>query len=564
MKTIHLKICLVLTVLLNVTAVSQVPFSQSPDWISSDVSNVSTGAAFADINKDGWLDFIVANGNDIHRQKLVVYYNDGKGNFKPDPDWESSDIDYHGHLSVGDVNGDGFPDVAVSVYIGPSGFGSKGKVKLYLNNNGILSSTPDWVSGDLFYSFSCSFGDANGDGLLDLAVATGESYTSEPEQFRIYLNNNGMLESLPSWKSSDAFYSYDVTWADFDNDGDLDLVFANENFPNQIYQNYGDSIGTTPSWSSTDASKYANSVFVSDVNNDGYLDIAISDNSQLGGNGRFKIYFNNQGVMNTAPSWTSAFSGYGSGIMLADIDNDGFRDLLTGGWWQALRIYMNDNGAFSSQPQLTSNTNSVVEAIVCGDLTNKEIKEVDEIFICSGTRKLFYLANPPLQEILSVIVDSDTLGFDEFCYQLESGWISLANQPDSGAIVTVKKVITNHFDMGITNWDTDIGNYIFYNLREPSSVFVSNPGTDDFLLGQNYPNPFNPVTVIDYSLPSNSFVTLKVYDILGKEVITLVNKNQEAGGYKVEFNGTNLPSGLYIYKLTAGNYTSTKKMMLLR
>jgi len=86
---------------------SQVPFLQNPDWISTDVSSVSTGGAFADINMDGWLDFVVANGNDISRQKVVVYYNNGDGTFPTSPNWQSADIDYHGHLDVGDVNEDG-------------------------------------------------------------------------------------------------------------------------------------------------------------------------------------------------------------------------------------------------------------------------------------------------------------------------------------------------------------------------------------------------------------------------------------------------------------------------
>jgi len=149
---------------------SQVMFSQNPDWISTDLTSVSTGGAFADINKDGWLDFVVANGNDISRQKVVVYYNNGDGTFPTSPNWQSADIDYNGHVDVGDLNQDGWPDVAVSVYIGPSGFGSPGKVKLYLNNSGTLSSNPDWVSGDDVYTFSCAFGDADGDGDLDLAA----------------------------------------------------------------------------------------------------------------------------------------------------------------------------------------------------------------------------------------------------------------------------------------------------------------------------------------------------------------------------------------------------------
>ncbi len=83
-------------------------------------------------------------------------------------------------------------------------------------------------------------------------------------------------------------------------------------------------------------------------------------------------------------------------------------------------------------------------------------------------------------------------------------------------------------------------------------------------LSQNYPNPFNPVTVINYQLPVNSFVTLKIYDVLGNEIKTIVNENQEAGTYKIDFDGSSLTSGMYIYKLTANGFTSTKKMMLLK
>ena len=298
---------IILFLILSSHHYSQVPFPQNPDWISTDVTNVSTGGAFADINQDGWLDFVIANGNDISRQKVVVYYNNGAGTFPTTPNWQSADIDYHGHLDVGDVNSDGWPDVAVSVYLGASGFNSPGKVKLYLNNSGTLSSNPNWVSGDAVYTFSCAFGDADGDGDLDLAVAGGESYNSHPEQPRIYYNNGGTLESLPSWKATSSQYSYDVNWADFDNDGDLDVVFAGESSPNRIFKNNNGVISVTPSWQSTDESQYANSLFVGDVNNDGYFDLAVSDNSQLGGSGKFKIYLNNNGTLNTTPFWTSSF-----------------------------------------------------------------------------------------------------------------------------------------------------------------------------------------------------------------------------------------------------------------
>jgi hypothetical protein len=86
----------------------------------------------------------------------------------------------------------------------------------------------------------------------------------------------------------------------------------------------------------------------------------------------------------------------------------------------------------------------------------------------------------------------------------------------------------------------------------------------EFSLLQNYPNPFNPFTIINYQLPTGSFVTLKVYDVLGNEIATLVNEEKAAGEYKVNFNSSNLASGMYIYKLNAGGKTFIKKMILMR
>lgn len=85
-----------------------------------------------------------------------------------------------------------------------------------------------------------------------------------------------------------------------------------------------------------------------------------------------------------------------------------------------------------------------------------------------------------------------------------------------------------------------------------------------YSLGQNYPNPFNPSTLISYSIPQNSFVTLKVYDVIGKEVATLVNQSQSAGKYEVRFDASNLSNGVYMYSIKTDNFTSTKKMILIK
>jgi len=87
---------------------------------------------------------------------------------------------------------------------------------------------------------------------------------------------------------------------------------------------------------------------------------------------------------------------------------------------------------------------------------------------------------------------------------------------------------------------------------------------NSFELGQNYPNPFNPNTRITYSIAERTNVSLKVYDMLGREVATLVNEVKDAGSYDVNFNASNLASGMYVYTITAGNFTSSKKMMLMK
>ncbi len=85
-----------------------------------------------------------------------------------------------------------------------------------------------------------------------------------------------------------------------------------------------------------------------------------------------------------------------------------------------------------------------------------------------------------------------------------------------------------------------------------------------FSLSQNYPNPFNPVTIINYELPFTNYVQLIVYDIQGRKIKVLVNEKQQAGSYRFEFDASILAGGVYFYKLTSGDFTKTKKMLLLK
>jgi len=108
--------------------------------------------------------------------------------------------------------------------------------------------------------------------------------------------------------------------------------------------------------------------------------------------------------------------------------------------------------------------------------------------------------------------------------------------------------------LGDLNWFPGIS-----GIKQISHTIPAN-----FSLSQNYPNPFNPTTEIQYRIPKSGFVTLKVYNVLGQDVMTLVNQQQTAGSYKVDFNASNLASGIYLYRVESGNVSLTKKMVLLK
>jgi hypothetical protein len=110
-------------------------------------------------------------------------------------------------------------------------------------------------------------------------------------------------------------------------------------------------------------------------------------------------------------------------------------------------------------------------------------------------------------------------------------------------------------------------------MMRPYEVIASAPkqsgnviaGVTDFRLDQNYPNPFNPNTVINFSIPTeNTLVSLKIYNAIGQEVSTLINQVVPAGNHEVQFDATGLPSGVYFYTLTAGNFVNSKKMIVLK
>ena len=437
-------------------------YPSTPDWVS-DNPHYSTGAALADLNNDGWLDLVIADGNDILPGRLNVYYNQGDGTLPSNASWQSNDQAYNGHLDIADVNGDGWLDVAVSHLGTGSAIGPIARV--YLNNKGLLSSIPDWVSDIKGNAFGVDFGDMDNDGRPDLAVATGWTYN--PQHFYhnyVYHNINGSLEPVASWVSNDTHHYMGVLWIDADDDGWLDLMGIGMGQETQLYRNHNGVLENKSSWQTSDSLRQDGIMLTGgDINGDHALDLFATDNTQLGGTGFFKQYTGlSNGLFESSASW-SYFGGYCSTVGLADVNGDTHLDLATGSWWDYTHIFYNDGAGYGKDPSWTSEGTSVAEKIVFGDIgptLNQEHIVIDR-FLSDENRNLVYLSHQPIQRIHRVTVDGIDLDYSEYTYSLEHGWVSFS--VPSAQVIEVEYRYSRSLDMVVSNWDNDIGNYLYYN-----------------------------------------------------------------------------------------------------
>ncbi len=166
---------------------------------------------------------------------------------------------------------------------------------------------------------------------------------------------------------------------------------------------------------------------------------------------------------------------------------------------------------------------------------------------------------------VTFINDSDSLGVTLFYWTFGDGDVSndvnpIHAYPDTGTYTAILRASSHLSMMGIDSMEIDIDS-LSTGILDFDDRFIP----DEFSLFQNYPNPFNPSTVISYSIPHSDFVTLKIYDILGRETQALVSEFQKAGTYSVNFDASKLSSGVYFCQLQAGSdLVETKKMLLIR
>jgi len=552
-------------------------YKQMPDWISIAGGKYSTGLGIADIDGDGWEDIVVANGNDMARQHVEVYLNKGDGSFPRTPSWQSGDIAYHGHLSLGDINRDGWIDCAVSEFIGENGFDLPGCVKVYFNQQGTLESLPSWRSADSIYSFSCALGDADGDGDLDLAVAEGQPY---PDSFgnpkkgpgRIYFNSGNALSASPGWKSDSSLCAMDIEWADIDKDGNLDLLFACTWTPHVVF--YGTNYGMKKSYSLIgNASEwFGNSIAVGNLDNDTNPDIVISENNQLGGDGRCRGYKNDgASVPAFAEFWRASKSSYGSAVTIAGIDTTAGADILLGYWWGPVELYPHGEAGYSAEPAWKSNTNSVIEAFALADLRHKSLKQISQgIIPFSGTifKTLYqvgYENNPP-QQILSVKINGVPLthGVD-YITAPGASWISCpACSPlRTTDVLEILFSYSDRNDLVVSNWDPNIGNFLFYNqFAVPPVERV--PAASPFAVSV-YPNPASGTITFTASNPEAAGQgDIAIYNELGMLISRQSFYQGIAQWDGTDSTGVQVPAGMYRYIARSGDAFSHGTVCIIR
>ncbi len=188
--------------------------------------------------------------------------------------------------------------------------------------------------------------------------------------------------------------------------------------------------------------------------------------------------------------------------------------------------------------------------------------DFDSTLINTNNSKQIYIANSGSAQL---VIDSITISDSRF---------SILNVDLSTAPFSSTKALLGFHPDSIKNYSAILSVYTNGGTKE---IVIKGIGSDNpvnvddksylplaFSLEQNYPNPFNPSTIIKFQLPTNSSTRLIVYDLLGREVATLVNEQKPAGNYEAEWNASNLPSGLYIYLLRVGNFVQMKKMILLK
>ncbi len=444
----------------------KIDLGDKPAW-TGEKGYLATGTGWSDINGDGWIDLVVSNGIDAAEQPVVVYFNE-KGRVNSNPGWESEYKLPGGNLFSADLNGDNYPELLIS-HLGLSKKGFlPGSHALFRNVNGQISGAPAWLS-PAANGFSCTGGDFDGDGDMDIAFGQGvNAIKEEDKKFQkafVFLNNEGKFAAFPEWKSEKNYLINDICAIDIDKNGELDLCISGKGFGISVFYNYNGKLETSPSWF-TDSILGARQMTFGDIDGDGYQELAVAVPALKFGSegGKFCLFKNNSGKLEKEPFWICEKYREPSCVSFADVDADGDLDLAAGGFFSYLGIFENNKGKFADNFSWNYKSDSkkfVVQQIAWGDYDQDYIVNEVKKLQTDSRRKLFYTGRKNLQDITGVILNNKPLNNKKYCYDLNEGWISLAETPAAEDRLSIIYSYSKDPDLAVTH----LYNTVIFNNR---------------------------------------------------------------------------------------------------
>jgi len=432
-------------------------------------------------------------------------------------------------IFAADLDGDGDNDLAVA----NMGAGLNNISVINNNGDGTFQTPVDY--GYVNGPNSIFAADLDGDSDYDLAVGN-----SLYDSVSVFINDgNGTFQHVFKLGSGQASSPSSIFAADLDGDNDNDLI-AVSTFYNSVMVHINNGDGTFQTVVYYGGLYSPQVVFATDLDGDSDNDLAVTSPAidaisilKNNGNGTF------------LPAVHYAVGDYPTSVIAIDLDGDSDNDLAVTNQFSGTVSVLFNEGDSTFQEAVNYYGGHWPNSIITADF------DMDGANDLAGINPAFGQPNIPI-----LLNNGDSTFQDSIFY-------TAGDEPSSVCAADLDG--DSDIDLAVANnGGEDVS--IIMNLTIPSGTdnYMEIYLPENFYLYQNYPNPFNPSTTIEFTLPKSEFVELKVYNILGKEVSTLVSNKLNQGNHTYTFDGKNLASGIYYYHLTAGDFREVKKMILLR